>query len=1069
MAMQSKGLDWIGLDKTTMAEHATPTHSTLVENLRQHQACTPKNIALTLMGNHRATQLTYGELANRVHQASNWLLAQNIEPHQNVVFLIENEQLFIQLFLACQQLNITPILLSLETATRDTSYLSKINETLNTSCCLTDQPSIQPHHRSIKISTAILATYSQHADARITPDPQGTCCIQYSSGSTGAPKGIRITHSNLTANLNAALEIYGHHAIKIGCGWTPLHHDMGLIGSLLLPLYVGGHAVRITPQRFIHDPLLWLKMIDKYKASFTFAPNFAYKLCAEKIKDQPLPQLDLTSLLLAVNAGEAVDNATCVEFYNAFKKHGLNQHSVTPSYGLTESTMMTTGSKYNAPLLLLDHNHRTLASCGTAAKNHSVIISKLDSLQLLPTLQEGEILVSGPSVSASTIKIISTCSQAPHKDNAEHFEQLQHKYMRTGDLGILDEYGNLYITGRIKNIIIQNGVNHHACDIEKSVTALSNIIVQDKCLVTQDGSSTILCAEIYEGATRLKKLTSDIIVWLQKNTLVQIDRILLLKHGAMPKTDIGKLKRNINDKQITKHILFDTKHTDYIEHKIPQIARQDNTMQYKLNSLLKIKLIGSTLPITKNGLNLERYEFCRYLRKIAYNNTSLTASVIICNTLGHKLLIQEPVLHSLTNKITSFSQTEINSGSDISSIGTTATKIDNEWEINGIKTWGGNNWADQVIVIAKIENNIAAFLVPFGTAGVSRSDQYTLLGLKNLEAAGITFNNARIPQENKLQKFSYSALKDALSESRLYISYFSSVLLEKAMVISKETLSKRLIKGQPFSNLKAYTEHVDHSENVTGCVDLACEKLSTLLDNNVRIPHELFIAIKVFSTNQAKHSIDKFVDFAGYNGYLLENELLKIYNDARALPIIEGANDALIDALSLSLNVNIKHIQDFINNHQTTSKNTDVHAELENLLKNDIPRALMAIIISLDTNDQDHRTQTYIDWLETKHTDSKQLYCQTNNNRPEQFAEQDHIELWLKAWLKKHLCQGNSTPSTSDNFFALGMDSISASNLTADLSLYIGQNICIDTVWENPSINQICASGYLGKNRDIAG
>ncbi|MFM7846934.1 MAG: fatty acyl-AMP ligase [Planctomycetota bacterium] len=305
--------------------------------------------------------------------------------------------------------------------------------------------------------------------------------LQFTSGSTSAPKGVMVSHANLLTNLGQIQRAFGTSHNSRGVFWLPLHHDMGLIGGVLQPLFCGGFATLLAPAAFLQRPLLWLELISQTRATISGAPDFAYDLCARRSSAEQRSQLDLSSWEVAFTGAERIRATTVARFNAAFQEQGFRSTSWFPCYGLAESTLMVAGGpRGQEPLIvqvdsaaLLNHQAvlssgeqaRTLVGSGVVLSTADLLIVDPDHGQPLADEQVGEIWLSGPSVAAGYFAQEAATSSA---FAARLSDGTPGTFLRTGDLGFLHR-GQLFVTGRRKDVIILRGRNHYPDDLEQSL------------------------------------------------------------------------------------------------------------------------------------------------------------------------------------------------------------------------------------------------------------------------------------------------------------------------------------------------------------------------------------------------------------------------------------------------------------------------------------------------------------------------------------------------------------------------------------------------------------------------
>jgi acyl-CoA synthetase (AMP-forming)/AMP-acid ligase II/acyl carrier protein len=304
--------------------------------------------------------------------------------------------------------------------------------------------------------------------------------LQYTSGSTANPKGVMVTHGNLLHNLEMLKCAFLQNENSVIVSWLPFYHDMGLIGGMLLPIYVGATCVLMSPMRFWQRPVSWLEAISTYRATMSGGPDSAYDFCARKVTAEQIVTLDLSCWSAAVNGAEPVRQSTLERFTSAFEPCGFRQDTFRPCYGLAEATLLVAGGRVrNSPMVrtfqsaaftrgemveVSDEGEwgRSLVSCGEIPFNEEVAIVNPETSDEQPPDRVGEILVSGPNVAQGYWNRPAESEQTFRARVARRDGQV---FLRTGDLGFLRNR-ELFITGRIKDLIIVRGRNYYPQDIE---------------------------------------------------------------------------------------------------------------------------------------------------------------------------------------------------------------------------------------------------------------------------------------------------------------------------------------------------------------------------------------------------------------------------------------------------------------------------------------------------------------------------------------------------------------------------------------------------------------------------
>ncbi len=396
--------------------------------------------------------------------------------------------------------------------------------------------------------------------------PETLAFLQYTSGSTGAPKGVMLNHSNLMFNFEHIKKFDEEDAVAVS--WLPMYHDMGLIGLVLQALQSGRRTVLMSPLSFVKRPFHWLNAISQYRAYATSGPSFAYELCVQKITDEEMGKLDLSCWTLACNGAEPIRADTMRRFTERFEPCGFRWETFYPCYGLAEATLIVSGGEKAAEPIIksfdaasLDQNRvvevdafdlsgREIVGCGTSVDGQSISIVNPKDLTRCPEDQVGEIWVQGPGVAQGYWGKV-------HETNVTFDAYVKHEngelgddgpYLRTGDMGfVLD--GELFVTGRIKDLIIVRGRNHYPQDIERTVEKCHKSLRRDHGAAFSlgvDGDERLV---VVQGIVRPKKIDlQQLFAEIRTELLHEHDlaphAIVLVKCGEIPRTSSGKIQRN---------------------------------------------------------------------------------------------------------------------------------------------------------------------------------------------------------------------------------------------------------------------------------------------------------------------------------------------------------------------------------------------------------------------------------------------------------------------------------------------------------------------------------------------
>ncbi len=405
------------------------------------------------------------------------------------------------------------------------------------------------------------------AQAECWQDPcitSGTLAfLQYTSGSTGHPKGVMLSHQNLLHNQQVIQSGFDHSRQTIVAGWLPLYHDMGLIGNVLQPLYLGVPAILMSPYHFLQQPVLWLRAISRYRATTSGGPNFAYELCVRRITPDQRAALDLSCWRVAFNGAEPVRASTLERFADTFKVCGFRREAFYPCYGLAEATLMVSGGVAGVPPVLrrvrqaalerhagleeaeAQDKGRTLVASGTVQGDQQILIVHPDLLTRCAEGEIGEIWVSGPSIAQGYWRRDEDTSQTFH---ARLRDGGSETFLRTGDLGFMRN-GDLFVTGRLKDLIIIRGRNLYPHDIEMTVEECHPAL-RPGCgaafsVDTNEEEQLIVVQEVDPRATAdVEGMSAAIRRAVAEQHDVQVHTVVLIRHGSLPKTSSGKIQRH---------------------------------------------------------------------------------------------------------------------------------------------------------------------------------------------------------------------------------------------------------------------------------------------------------------------------------------------------------------------------------------------------------------------------------------------------------------------------------------------------------------------------------------------
>lgn len=520
--------------------------------------------------------LSFADLRRRAH-AFAARIAQRAAKGDRAILLFPTGLDFIVAFFGCLAAGVTavPLIVPRRTAVRDSSeaiiadcaprVAITTNEVLETRPGVAERCRERGLHLTTVSAMEDVQSESHVCLPRIGEDD--VALLQYTSGSTSTPKGVVVRHCNLLANLEMIRLAMSNTENSTSVGWVPLYHDMGLMMGVMQPLYLGATSVLMSPAGFMQRPLKWLWTIDRYRAEVASAPNFAFDLCVTRFDAGQMDGIDLSCWKLALNGAEPVRADTIARFRETFVRYGFAAGTMYPGYGLAEATLLVAGGQRGAEPIVrrvcrsaLQNGEivvpatasdvQILVSCGCNVAGQQITIVDPATQTRVAAGRVGEIWVSGanvtggywgnPAATRETFGAVIAGTAGP-------------EWLRTGDLGFLDENGRLFITGRLKDVIIIRGLNHYPQDIERTVQESHPALRQDggAAFAVVDGNDSeklVIVQEVertWRHEVNLAAISRCIREAVTRQHEIAVETIVLISPGSLPKTTSGKVQRSL--------------------------------------------------------------------------------------------------------------------------------------------------------------------------------------------------------------------------------------------------------------------------------------------------------------------------------------------------------------------------------------------------------------------------------------------------------------------------------------------------------------------------------------------
>lgn len=563
---------------------------TLVEMLRWRATYDADQIAFTFLvdGDAEEAHLTYGEL-DRQARAIGALLQRRLAPGDRAVLLYQPGLEYVAGFFGCLYAGVIavpayppnpvrpkPTLPRIQTIVSDSQarvVLTNAGLLARTSSLFELAPELSAPEW---LATETLEPGIEHEWKEPDISSDSLAFLQYTSGSTGQPRGVMVSHGNLLHNSQLISEGFGNTPQDSGMIWLPPYHDMGLIGGLIQPIYLGAYTVLISPAAFLQRPFRWLQAISRYRTTVSGGPNFAYDLALRRVTPEQKATLDLSCWKVAFNGAEPVRAHTLREFASAFEACGFRPEAHYPCYGLAEGTLIVTGGLNNeqpvfctieasalekAQVVITSEDQpgaRTLVSSGRALRDVTLVIADPETMTRCAADQIGEIWIAGPSVAKG---YWNRPADSQYTFQAFLADTGEGPFMRTGDLGFL-RAGELFVTGRLKDLIIIDGRNHYPQDIEATAEQSHPEIRRGAVAafsVDSGGQERLVIVAEVERTSRVHRqkttgaesgaddaaraITEAVRRAVSENHDVRVHTVTLLRPGRIPLTSSGKIRR----------------------------------------------------------------------------------------------------------------------------------------------------------------------------------------------------------------------------------------------------------------------------------------------------------------------------------------------------------------------------------------------------------------------------------------------------------------------------------------------------------------------------------------------
>ncbi|QOL48096.1 AMP-binding protein [Massilia litorea] len=954
-----------------MADASEPEQVLLAQRLRDRARATPERIAYTFLRENGSEQdICYAELSARVDALAAHMLA-HAGPGDRALLLCPAGIDFLVAFFACLAAGIVAVPAAPAHRERDAARLAALLEDAAPALVLCAPEAHAASAAALaRAGCRVPLLHGPAGEGAVSlpaPAPAAVAFLQYTSGSTGQPKGVEVTHANIAANVAAIGSAFGFGADTVMVSWLPPFHDMGLIGSIAAPLMLGFRSVLMAPGTFLRRPAAWLEAITRYRATCSGGPNFAWELCLRRIGDAHRTGLDLASLDVLYNGAEPVRAATLERFMQAFGACGLRREALFPCYGMAEATLLVAGGpRGRAPrMLALDAaaiergevcptgpgqaGSRLLVSCGPAAPGAAVAVVDPARCVAAGADRIGELWIAGAGVARGY--------HGRTRDSARLFDLRiadapaslgGARWLRSGDLGFVRD-GEVYVTGRCKDVIVINGRKIHAQDVEELAEGVAAALAPNSCaafaLEGEGGERLALAVEATRALVRaggLDELARTVRAAVTAGTGVALHTLVFVAPGAFPRTTSGKVQRARCKALLEEGALpllalrpvLDSGSRARADAAIAWLRsyaprRLDSRLADERRSLAPHVLpdfglrglLGLQAPAASGGLALATRDLVRVMAQLAALDLTLATLVGVHNGLGLRPLLRfapEPLraqwlpLLASGRQLAAFALSEPQAGSNPRAIGTRADRVDGGWRLNGEKHLIGlAAWAGVLTVFARAFDTAGralgtvALLVPGDAPGLHLGPEALTMGMRAMPQSAVRFDGVFVADAQVLGTpgAGMDVAQDAMGFARLGIGALCVGAMKRCFQLMARYAARRDIAGGRLLENPVTLLRLHELDCAIQAAESLVEMLASSTDAGEPLPLEACSACKCVLSELLWEAVDRLMQMLGGRGYLETNLAPQLLRDARVLRILEGPSEALYAHLGALLRV----------------------------------------------------------------------------------------------------------------------------------------------------------------------
>jgi len=779
--------------------------------------------------------------------------------------------------------------------------------------------------------------------------------LQYTSGSTGDPRGVMLPHSAVLHNLGVIMRQTKTREDDEAVLWVPPYHDMGLIGAILQPVYARYPVNLLAPATFSQFPVRWLQALTRYRATTTAAPNSAYDLCVERVTDDEKAGLDLSRVRQALNGAEPIRPESIERFVAAFGPQGFSASAFLPCYGLAEATLFAAGiSRDEAPpVITVDRallearlfgvadsgNTVSLVSVGPPADELTIHVVDPARGVRCEADEVGEIWIAGGSVAAGYWGREAETAEIFHA----RLEGSDQTFLRTGDFGVMHD-GELVVTGRLKDLVIVGGRNFYPQDLEHAAESAHPHVRSGSVAAFSTGAEgrerVVVVAEVarHHHSADGPAVTGAVRAAVADALGVRVDEVVLIRHGMLPKTSSGKLQRRLTRARFESGELAlvaplpearrstasaepatSTERAGEIRTWLREYARErldsrgmDERRELPADVMRELAahgLFGLQTPASLGGISLTNADTMRVIEQLAAIDLTLATYVGGHNSLGLRPILRfaapelrDTIVPPLARgeRLAALALTEPAAGSNPWAIESIALPDDPGWRLHGVKSWiGSAGVASTFNVFARIpgdDGGITAFVAHAGTPGLRVGDAALTLGMRAMLQNAVHLEGAYVSRESVLGHVGggIDVAHDTFLHARFGVAAMCLGGIKRALQLASRYATRRRVASGRLADHPATRARLSAIAASACALDAYLATLAHALDEGTAIGEDAFTICKTAAPELLWEAVDAAMQLVGGRGYIETNPLAQLLRDARLLRIFEGPTEPLL-------------------------------------------------------------------------------------------------------------------------------------------------------------------------------